>query len=59
MTINEAIVILVKMSEITLNYYSPSRKAALDLGIEALKLIKHTRQNTQKPAFKRLPGETD
>ena len=32
---------------------------ALQLGIEALKEIKHTRQNSQKPAYRKLPSETE
>ena len=59
MTIDEAISYLHDDIEgITI---SPPIKLdeAEKLGIEALKLIKQTRQNAQKPAYTRLPDETE
>lgn len=58
MNIDKAIEILEDMRNININYYSPDRKGALELGIEALKRYKVIRANFGKLRQDQLPGET-
>jgi len=58
MKLDKAIEILENMRDTNLNYYSPDRSAALQLGIEALKLIQRERLLGINPVETKLPGET-
>jgi hypothetical protein len=58
MTIDEAIKTLSEMRETNLNYYSPNRRKALSLGIEALKHIRTRRVVHPIYEVDKLPGET-
>jgi len=58
MTIDKAIEILNDIRNINLNHYSPDRKDALKLGIEALKREKGNRASPDYVLAGPLPGET-
>jgi hypothetical protein len=57
MNIPKAIKTLEQMSELNLNFYSPDRRAALELGIEALKRVKDLRNIAGTSSSAPLPGE--
>jgi len=59
MKIDKAVEVLKLMHNTNLNYYSPDRKAALKLGIEALKARKVWQDNEGFDPNEALPGETE
>ena len=59
MNIPKAIEILDDMRDTNLNYYSPDRKGALTLGIEALKRCREVKQMLVPGDYEPLLGETE
>ena len=57
MLLNKAIEILTETRNINLNYYSPDRKDALQLGIKAMKRLEEWRSGTVLNPDLLLPGE--
>ena len=58
MKIDKAIEILKDTRNITFNYFSPDRKDALKLGIEALKQLQELHNRPHGSPLPPLPGET-
>ena len=59
MTIEEAVGVLRLENERIFNFNNPQRRAALNLGIEALKRLQDNRRDPEFDHWIPLPGETE